>query len=287
MADIDFEELIGEEQFDEEDIIQYYFFRGFNYEEIRRFLQKNHAIEMSIRTLKRRIKSYGLRRRQAEYEIAHVREAIENIVDGHGSLQGYRAVRHTLQLKGLRVPRIVVLEILREIDPEGTEQRRAHRLKRREYRNPGPNYAWHCDGCDKLKPYGFPIHGCIDGRSRKILGLYVTRSNNRPDNIATCYLNAVEGFGRCPVDLVTDLGTENGTMAATQAFFRDDADSHRYVLSPRNQRIEAWWGLFRKSCSTWWINLFKDLIGRGVVDLASELDMECFGIAFPTFFNRF
>jgi hypothetical protein len=65
-----FEELIGEEQFDEEDIIQYYFFRGYNYEEIRRFLQKNHAIEMGIRTLKRRVKSYGLRRRQAEYEIA-------------------------------------------------------------------------------------------------------------------------------------------------------------------------------------------------------------------------
>ncbi|CAB4017907.1 Hypothetical predicted protein [Paramuricea clavata] len=117
-----FEELIGEEQFDEEHIIQYYFFRGFNYEEIRRFLQKNHAIEMSIRTLKRRIESYGLRRRQAEYEIAHVRAAIENIVDGHGSLQGHRAVWHTLQLKGLRVPRMIVQEILREIDPEGTEQ---------------------------------------------------------------------------------------------------------------------------------------------------------------------
>jgi hypothetical protein len=55
----DFEELIGEEQFDEEDIIQYYFFRGFNYEEIRRFLQNNHAIEMSIRTLKRRINFEG------------------------------------------------------------------------------------------------------------------------------------------------------------------------------------------------------------------------------------
>ena len=27
----------------------------------------------------------------------------------------------------------------------------------------GPNYVWHCDGYDKLKPYGFPIHGCIDG----------------------------------------------------------------------------------------------------------------------------
>ena len=29
----------------------------------------------------------------------------------------------------------------------------------------GPNWVWHLnlDGYDKLKPYGFPIHGCIDG----------------------------------------------------------------------------------------------------------------------------
>ena len=27
----------------------------------------------------------------------------------------------------------------------------------------GPNYCWHVDGLDKLKTYGFAIHGCIDG----------------------------------------------------------------------------------------------------------------------------
>ena len=26
-----------------------------------------------------------------------------------------------------------------------------------------PNYVWHADGMDKLKPFGFAIHGCIDG----------------------------------------------------------------------------------------------------------------------------
>lgn len=39
-----------------------------------------------------------------------------------------QCVCHTLQLHGLRVPRIVVQGILREIDPEGTQQRKAHRL---------------------------------------------------------------------------------------------------------------------------------------------------------------
>ena len=27
----------------------------------------------------------------------------------------------------------------------------------------GPNFIWHMDGYDKLKPYGITIHGCIDG----------------------------------------------------------------------------------------------------------------------------
>ena len=158
--------------------------------------------------------------------------------------------------------------------------RKAHRLKRRRYHNPGPNYSWHCDGYDKLKPYGFPIHGCIDGWSRKILWLYVTRSNNQPNNVAAYYLDAVEEYGGCPVDLVTDLGTENGTMAAIQSFLRDDPDSHRYVPSPRNQRIEAWWAFLRRLHSTWWIHFFTDMVDNRVVDLTSELEIECLWFCF-------
>jgi len=92
--------------------------------------------------------------------------------------------------------------------------------------------------------------------------------------VAAYYLDAIEEYGGCPVDLVTDQGTENGIMAAIQSFFRDGPDSHRYVPSPRNQRIEAWWAFFRKSHSTWWINFFKDMVEKRVVDLTSELEME-------------
>ena len=42
----------------------------------------------------------------------------------------------------------------------------------------------------KLKPFGFPIHASIDGWSRKILWLYVTRSNNLLQNIVAYYLEA-------------------------------------------------------------------------------------------------
>jgi len=36
---------------------------------------------------------------------------------------GYRTVWHTLELEGVRVPRLVVQEIIRELDLEGTELR--------------------------------------------------------------------------------------------------------------------------------------------------------------------
>jgi hypothetical protein len=71
----------------------------------------------------------------------------------------------------------VVQRLLREIDPEGSNERRLHRLKRREYNNPGPNFCWHADGYDKLKPHRFPIHGCIDGFSRRVLWLACNISN--------------------------------------------------------------------------------------------------------------
>ena len=244
---------------EEENIIKEYFNRGFKYEEIIEFLSKNHSITMSIATLKRRLKQYGLQRKNADYDIDLVREEIRTILDGPGCIAGYRHVWHTLKLQGISVPRSVVRNLIKQLDPEGVQERKAHKLQRRTYRNRGPNDVWHCDGYDELKPFGFPIHASIDGWSRKILWLYVTRSNNLPQNIAAYYLEAVRDLGGCPMKLVTDLGTENGIMASLQSFFRDDIHSHRYVPSPRNQRIEAWWSYFRRSRITWWINFFKDL----------------------------
>jgi hypothetical protein len=268
-----------------EELIPFYFYKGFTYQEICQFLSQYHNKEMSLSTLKRRIKQLGLRRRNAEYDIELVRNTIVSLLEGPDSSHGYRSIWHTLQMNGIVVPRLVVEMLLHEIDPEGVSERKRHRL-RRIYHNPGPNYAWHCDGYDKLKPFGFPIHGCIDGWSRKIMWLYVTRSNNLPSNIAKYYLEAVSGCNGCPIDLVTDLGTENGIMAGIHSFFRNDPNSHRYVPSPRNQRIEGWWSFLRKNQMSWWINFFNDLIGTGSVNLAVPQEKECLWFCFAGFLQQ-
>ena len=108
---------------------------------------------------------------------------------------------HALHFEGIPVPRCIVAQLLKELDPEGCQLRRAKRLRRRSYHNQGPN---HVDGYNKLRPYGLPIHGCIDGWRRKILWLQVARTNNSPHVPATLFLGCVRNFGGCLVKLRTD-----------------------------------------------------------------------------------
>jgi hypothetical protein len=97
--------------------------------------------------------------------------------------------------------------------------------------NPGPNFAWHADGYDKLKPYGFPIHGCIDGFSRRLIWLKVSRTNNDPAVVAGFFFEAVQSAGGCPTILRTDNGTENTVMASVQSYLRSDSqDEHAGIF---------------------------------------------------------
>jgi hypothetical protein len=142
-------------------------------------------------------------------------------------------------------------------------------------------------GYDKLKPYGFPIHGAIDGFSRKILWLEVTKSNNKPEVPARLYLECVKENYGCPVLVRTDCGTENGIMAAMQSFLRQEGTdefagekAHKYGTSTSNQRIECWWSFLRRGRSSWWMDLFKDMVNTGLLDIGSKLHTECLWFCF-------
>lgn len=54
-----------------------------------------------------------------------------------------------------------------------------------------------------------------------ITGKYFScMSHSLPDNIAAYYLDAVREHGGCPLELYTDLGTENGIMAGIHSFLK-------------------------------------------------------------------
>ena len=119
-----------------------------------------------------------------------------------------------------------------------------------------------------------------------MIWLQLTRSNNAPDNIACFYLQAVNSLEGCSVELITDLGTENSLVAAIHAYFRGDPDAHRYVSSPRNQRIESWWSQFSKHRSCWWRNFFKDLEASRKIDTSSLVSMEALWYSFSNVLQK-
>ena len=88
-------------------------------------------------------------------------QAVEEELRGNGSIIDYRSMHQ-------RLTREHHLECRHGLDTDHV---------RRNYSTNGPNCLWHVD---KLKPFGFCLHGAIDGCSRKILLLEVCNSYNDP-----------------------------------------------------------------------------------------------------------
>lgn len=169
---------------DRDSLVEGYFRLGINYVEILAFLIMCHGINLSMRQLKRILRERGLTRRKQQSPVNEIVDAIENELEGSGRLIGYRLMHQKLGLSyGLVVDRETVRVVMKALDPEGVERRSRHRLVRRKYQAAGPNFIWHIDGYDKLKPFGFCIHGAIDGFSRRIMWLEVDHSNNNPCTI--------------------------------------------------------------------------------------------------------
>ena len=128
-------------------LLEYYFHIGYENQVIIDFLNHQHGIVLSLATLKRRLRDYGLRRRGVDIEEEKLREIIQQEISGPGELRGYRSVWHSMRLNHhIHIPRRRVAAILRELNPEGTRQRRSRRLTRRRYTSYGPNFCWHVDG---------------------------------------------------------------------------------------------------------------------------------------------
>ncbi|XP_068708455.1 uncharacterized protein [Montipora foliosa] len=205
-----------------------------------------------------------------------------------GSSLGYRQMHQRITLDhGKVVDRETIRRILQVLYPEGVSQRARHKLRRRKYISKGPNYIWHIVGYDKLKPFGFCIHGAIDGYSRRIMWLEVGPSKNNPRVIANYYHDCVKQVGGVPHILRGDAGTENGHVAAMQRFLRrNDRDefagrkSFLYGRSVANQRIEGWWAFLRRSETDWWINYFKDLRDQGLYNDDDPVQVECLRFCF-------
>ncbi|XP_032365456.1 uncharacterized protein LOC116680989 [Etheostoma spectabile] len=182
----------------------------------------------------------------------------------NGQMQGYRWLHLRAVQQGYVVSQDTIRRIIKLVDPQGVELRRARRLRRRQYSCRGPNALWHMDGYDKLKPYGIAINGCIDGFSRYVLWMEAYTTNSDPKVVASYFIKTVSSIGGCPERIRADRGTENGCVEEMQIFLRRNHPdsfagerSFLYGRSTANQRIEGWWGTLRKQSAQFWMNLFQ------------------------------
>ncbi|CAG9823930.1 unnamed protein product [Phaedon cochleariae] len=243
---------------------------GFNLSEIKAFLMLRHDILISERQLKRYLKQLNLYRRKNYTDLRIISDFIDQQILGSGSLHGYRWMHLECLQNGSVVKMNTVRRLLKKKDPEGVELRSRNRLRRRAYHNKLPNYMWHVDSYDKLKPYGIAINGCVDGFSRRIMWLRAAKSNNNPRIIAGYYIESVETLGGSPQTLRRDMGTENcwkagflmrktGWKSKEKIPNTNILPAHLYGTSPHNQRIESWWSILRKHNSQYWMNTFEQL----------------------------
>ena len=144
----------------------------------------------------------------------------------------------------------------------------------------GPGDVFHIDGNDKLKRWGFAIHGCVDGFSRKIMWLVVATTNNDPLVVANHFLTCIKKHGIVPKNLRMDKGNENIYCQDMQVFFTGNDSSYLYTASTRNQRIEAFWARLKKFRTSWWMDFFQTMLKTGLfkpsLEMHQELLLFCF-----------
>lgn len=253
-------------------LIRYYFHLGLQYDEIHLYLLAN-GLNISIRTLKRRLKIMQLYRRKMYTPIETVSDFLMEQLLASGQMPGYKWMHLRCIQNGIIVKQSVVRHLMHVLDPEGMSARRRKRLRRRQYFNKGPNYLWHIDGYDKLKLYGICISGCMDGFSRKILWLRAAYSNNSPQIICIYFLETVTKLKSYPQTIRTDMGTENTLIECVQKYFHEIMNNEEddsvlppflYGTSHANQRIKVWWAMLRRQNSQYWINRFQQLKEDGI-----------------------
>ncbi|XP_052105159.1 uncharacterized protein LOC127738093 [Mytilus californianus] len=221
-------------------------------------------------TLKRRLRFLGLFRRKKYADLLEVAVFILQQQETSGKLRGYRWMHLKCIQSGLNIPRDTVSQLMKIIDPDGVKCRLSRKLRRRQYASPGPNFAWHIDSYDKLKPYGIAINWCIDGFLRYMVWLEAGTTNNDPKVISNYCIKAVKEKAGCPQRVRFDFGTENVYVANMQKFLRrnhnDEFAGDKSYLSGKsthNQRIEWFWSILRKQMVQYYMDLFADLCKDG------------------------
>ena len=246
---------------------------------------------VSAKTVSRRIKEFGLKEECPKYTDITNDDLDKIVSDIYREFPscGIRRMKGYLTAKGINVQWERVTSSLWRVDPEGIILRsmQLNLINRRRYFVPGPLYLWHLDGNHKLIRWGFTIHGCIDGYSRRIM-FFNASTNNKANTVFNLFLEAVNRFG-IPQRVRGDQGVENVDVAwfmLSNPARGPDRGSFIAGKSCHNQRIERLWRDVFHGCTFIFYYVFWFLEENGYLEIDNELHMFCLYYVFLPRINR-
>ena len=244
------------------DIIRHYFSNRLACLEITESLGLHRGCSISLSNLKRWLPQENLQeRRSPQRDIVN---AIAEELGGSGSNIGYRKMHRYHQTKGMICYQEDLRVTVKDLDPEAISLRRRRRLHQPKYISKGPNYTSHVDGYDKLKPFGFSVHDCIDGFSRKLIWLKVVSSYKNPDVIAHYYLDDIPELGGVPHIIKAHDGTKHALIEPLHIYLlsinEEEGIENAFSITTflQSQRIEAYWSILQRDRLGWWKRFLQD-----------------------------
>ncbi|XP_051977989.1 uncharacterized protein LOC127639797 isoform X2 [Xyrauchen texanus] len=239
----------------------------------------SRLLHVSLSTVKRRLKEYGLSVKQTYSQISaeDLRKVVSDFIQRCPN-SGYAMVFGYLKSTGIKVTQSTVRETLKAVDPVGTLLRGLHLnfVQRTVYSVPSPLSLWHIDGNHRLIKWRIVIHGGIDGFSRKIMYLKAS-TNNQAAAVLEAFLEAVEQFG-LPSRVRSDKGGENVDVARfmlEHPLREPEKTSYITGRSVHNQRIERLWRDVWCAVTSNYYAAFQYLQDIGALDPDNEKHLIC------------
>ena len=225
--------------------------------EILDFMKQDYVqYNWSLATLNRRLQFFDIRYIDYNVQLETVACAVQKELQGPGKLLGYQAMNQKLRTEhNVKVPRHLVHNMMRQLDPEGIEgrnlQKKAKPVKK-PFTSEGPLSVISLDGHDKLCGYQnstflLGVYGCMDTFTCKILFIFVCYSNSNPLIVGKKYLEYLYKSETLPRFLRIDKGTETGNMATIHTYLMNQFDImddplYSIIYGPStSNKIERWW----------------------------------------------
>lgn len=246
---------------------------------------------VSAKTVSRRLREFGLREEIPKYTDISNEELDKIVSEIYKDFPncGIRRMKGFLCARGIYLQWERIRSALWRIDPNGILLRsiQLNIVHRRQYYVPGPLALWHLDGNHKLIRWGFVIHGCIDGYSRRIMFLKAS-TNNKAATVHHHFVEAVSTFG-LPQRVRGDQGVENVDVAWHMFMHPErgpDRGSFIAGKSCHNQRIERLWRDVFHGCTFIFHYVFWYLEENGYLEIDNQIHMFCLHFVFLQRINR-